>query len=555
MLSHIHIKNFAIIEEIDSSFEGGLSVITGETGSGKSIIIEAISLALGSRADSTYVRSGTDKAIVEVAFDDCPDFVFELLNEDPSSCEGQIIIRREINANGKSSCKINGSLVSLATLKQISAYLADIHGQYDHQSLLNEESHINLLDLYGAKEIGALKDELAKDFEIYHRAKNAYEALVASEDAYKQEAELKAFQLQELKSANLIIGEDEELREQISTMQNAGQIFANFAKSYELLYESSGSIIEKLSSVNAFLDENSGFNKKFESFKEISDDVYYRLEDLASEIRCERDKIDFSKSELDDAISREIQLNELCRKYKRSLAELIAYRDALASELSSNLDLDAHRKELFSTFEAAQKIVMKKASELSKMRKASAKKLEAEIEKQLSELSFNSARFRIFVDSDEKNLSSDGYDSVQFLLSANRGEIERPLSKIASGGEISRIMLAFKKALADFDKIPTMIFDEIDTGISGIAASVVGKKLREISNAHQIICITHLPQIAACSDIHYEIKKSSNDYVTKVELLRLSHEEKVKELARLLGGTSITDATIKNAEDLILYSH
>lgn len=551
MLSRIHIKNFAIIENIDTTFENGLNIITGETGSGKSIIIEAVSLVLGSRADSNFVRAGENKALIEIVFDDCPDFVFKKLDENPEEYENQLIIQRELTAQGKSTCKINGKMVPLATLKQISSSLADIHGQYDHQSLLNEDLHIDLLDLYGSKDISPLKETLEADFEEYKKAKSAYEKFVANEDAAKNMLELRAFELEELTKSNLIPNEDEELYEQINLLQNSEKIFNNFAESYKFLYEETGSVIEKMGRINDFLSDNASFNDRFQILAKTSEDLYYGLEDLASEIRAARDKTDFSEAELEELIIRETELKMLMRKYKRTLPSLIEYRDSLSSTIGESVDFDAQKENLFKTYSTLGEKVKSVALQLSEIRKKIASTLESEITGKLDELGFKDAKFSIAFETSEENLSASGMDKVQFLLSANRGTPPRPLAKIASGGEMSRIMLAFKSVLADFDEIPTMIFDEIDTGISGIAASVVGSKLREISKSHQIICITHLPQIAAAGDKNFEIHKFSDETTTKVTLTKLSAAEKINELARLLGGANITDATLKNAEDLI----
>lgn len=554
MLSHIHIKDFAIIEEIDTSFDNGLTMITGETGSGKSIIIEAVSLVLGSRADISFVRAGAEKALIEVAFDDCPDFIFDELGEDATECENQLIIQRELNSQGKSTCKINGKMVSLATLRNISSHLADIHGQYDHQSLLNEDLHIDLLDLYGSSSIKPLKEALEKTFIEYKKVKEQYEKLISDEDAARTALELKTFELEELSKANLREGEDEELAEQIHLLQNSERIFDNFANSYKLLYEDSSSVIEKLGQIKNFLAENAQFNDKFEALAQIIEDAYYKLEDLASEVRNSRDKIDFSEGDLEDLIIRETELKMLMRKYRKNLPELIKYQILLTNELAENLDIDSQKENLHKKYISLKTDVISTASELSSFRKKIASSLEADITKELSELHFANAKFSIAFETSEENLSASGMDKVQFLLSANRGTPEKPLAKIASGGEMSRIMLAFKNVLADFDQIPTMIFDEIDTGISGIAASVVAKKLKQIAKSHQIICITHLPQIAASSDSHFEIRKSSDESSTKVELTKLSDKEKVNEIARLLGGANITEVTLKSAEELISVS-
>lgn len=535
MISHISIKNFAIIENVEIDFHEGLNIITGETGAGKSIVIEAVSLALGSRADTAFVRSGKQKAVVQLA----------------GIHKGEeYVITREVSAAGKNLCKVNGELVTLAHLNMVCKKLADIHGQYDHQSLLNPDYHIKLVDLYKKESIFPARQKVADIFSQYREIQLALKHLLSDAAEAQRQRDFMAFEFEEIKKANPIAGEDEALEEQINLLQNSEMIYENLAGAYEL---ANGEESAALSGIKKSMDrigEIQEYSGELSEIYQQMQDSYYVLEELCSQIREIRDRTVFSPEELDQAISRLEVLNALKRKHNSSLEEIIAYGKELETRLHQVENIDESKAALTKRLKACEQDLKVASKELSTLRKEAAKELEGKILSELSELNFKDAQLVIEF-KENKEYTDSGIDLVEFMISTNKGEKLKPLSKIASGGEMSRIMLAFKKIVGDYDEIPTMIFDEIDTGISGITASIVGRKLKQIAENHQIICITHLPQIAAFGDHNYKIFKESDDTNTYTTVVPLKKEEEIEEIARLLGGINITETTLQSAKELI----
>lgn len=535
MISHISIKDFAIIEDVQIDFHEGLNLITGETGAGKSIIIEAVSLALGARADTAFVRSGKDKAIVQLAAD----------------CDGEeYVITREVSASGRNLCKINGEIVTLGQVSALCSRIADIHGQYDHQSLLNTEHHIDLVDLYSKDTISPLKEQVAAGYAAFRRADAELSSLLSGFAEKQRKKDFMAFELGEIDGADLKPGEDTELENRISLLQNSEKIYTALESAYGISYDSEQSASYALSKVLALVQDISQYSPELKSLDERISDIYYSLEDVCSDIRSIRDKSEFSPEELDIAISRLDEINRLKMKYGNSIEEIIAYRDKLEKSISEVDNIDELREKLTAEKNQTEAKLQKLSAQLSEARKKAAGALQEQILYELKDLNFRDADMVIdFRQADQ--YSAAGTDIVEFMITTNRGEALKPLAKVASGGEMSRIMLAFKKTVGDYDHIPTMIFDEIDTGISGITASIVGKKMCQIAQSHQIICITHLPQIAACKGHNFKIVKETRDNATFTNVIPLNSEEKAEEIARLLGGMNITETTIESAKELI----
>lgn len=555
MISHISIRDFAIIEELSVDLHPGLNIITGETGAGKSIIIEAVSVALGSRADTAFVRSGKDKAFITLVIDreDCD--VSDLLAENDIPNEDQLIIKREISSAGKSLCRVNGEIVPLSLLSKLCKKIADIHGQYDHQSLLNPEYHIRLLDLYNGKEIEPQKQVVSQLYHSYSAAKRELDTLKSSVSDAARKRDFMSYELSEIQNSKLQPGEDEALEEQIRLMQNSEHIYQNLSEAYELIFSGSPSAMESMGKGMRLLSDIADFSSDISAFSETVSDSYYKLEDLAAELRHYRDAISFSPEELDEAISRLDLIDGLKRKYGGSLERIFSYEKELAEALSNIENADSRLAELTSRMTALHGQLSDACEKLTSLRKAASKSMAEQITEELKALNFIDATLQIEFKPVAKNAyTENGVDAVEIMVSTNRGEPPKPLVKIASGGEISRIMLAFKRIIGDLDRIPTMIFDEIDSGISGITASIVGKKLREISQGHQIICITHLPQIAAYGQHHYRIQKNTDETTAHTTVVPLSEVEKVDEIARLLGGINITETTKKSAEELLRLS-
>ena len=542
MIRHISIRNFAIIENVEIEFHDGLNIITGETGAGKSIVIEAVSLALGSRADTAFVRSGEDKATVQMVAD----------------YDGQeYIITREISATGRNTCRINDNIVTLSALSSLCKQIADIHGQYDHQSLLDPENHIKLIDLYHKESIDPAKASVRMLYDEYTSLRKQLSDLRSQISEHQRQRDFMAFELQEIRDASLTSGEDDALEEQIALLQNSEKIYENLAGAYQISSESEYSLLSAMKQVSDMLAETGSYTSELNELSGRINDLYYEFQDACSEIRDLRDRTVFSPEELDQAIERIELINHLKRKHNRDIDGLLSYAEELESALQNIDNADEEIARLQSEIKKMEIALTGACNKLSDIRKASAAELQTLIAEQLLQLNFSDAEFAIDFQSlreagqEKPVFTPEGTDVVEFLIKTNVGEPLKPLSKIASGGEMSRIMLAFKKIIGDYDAIPTMIFDEIDSGISGIAASVVGRKLREIAQKHQIICITHLPQIAAYGAHHYRIHKESDGKMTYTSVDSLGSEEKIQEIARLLGGDNITETTLASARELI----
>lgn len=539
MISHIRIKDFAIIDTVDLDFHEGLNIITGETGAGKSIIIEAVSLALGSRADTAFIRSGKEKAVVQM--------IAELEGE-------EYVITRELSANGKNICRINDEIVPLAQLSKLCRRIADVHGQYDHQSLLNPENHLKLIDTYHSADIIPVLEQVSALYQSYSNTKYELSSLLSNQAEAERKRDFMRFELDEINSAKPYSGEDEELTQKLSLLQNSEKIYQNLSAIYSQLYEDSPSSADGIGKSLHLLQEISGFSNEINELQEGLNDIYYKLEDVVSGIRHFRDGITFSPEILEETINRLNILDGLKRKFGGSIDKVLEYRDKIELELDKIENIDALKERLLKEMLAYEAQLAEASSKLTALRKNAASGIEKRINEELVQLNFKDTSFTVCFYEDEKsvrNFTANGTDRIEFLITTNKGESPKPLVKIASGGEISRIMLAFKQIIGDFDRIPTMIFDEIDVGISGITASIVGKKLLDISKQHQIICITHLPQIAAFGDYHYKIDKTSSGEATHTTVTPLAQNEKIAEIARLLGGINITDTTLKSAEELI----
>lgn len=535
MINHINISNFAIIENTEIDFDHGLNIITGETGSGKSIVIEAISLALGSRADSAFVRSGADKAVVQLAGD----------------LDGEeIVITREVSSAGKNLCRLNGQIVTLGELLVTCRRLADIHGQYDNQSLLNCDNHINLVDRFHSSHIESIKENFSRCYEAYTSLKQKLSSLLSAETENLRKRDFYRFEVDEISSAQLHIGEDNELEERISMLQNSEKIYSAVEGTYEMLNGGENAVLSALGSGMNALQGIASYSREISSVADDYSDLFYRLEDISSSLRDIREKVTFSPHELDEAIARLNTIDGLKKKYGSTIEEILSYMDIVSEELYSIDNFDELKAQLTEDTDKALQELKIQADLLTEARRSSASELEKSIEKELKDLNFDSAQLSIEF-RELPDIGPNGKDQIEILISTNRGEPLKPLAKIASGGEISRIMLAIKNITGTYDSIPTMIFDEIDAGISGITASIVGRKLKEIARHHQIICITHLPQIAACGESHYRIYKEVTDEKTFTRVEKLNDNQTVDEIARLLGGENITDTTRKSALELL----
>ena len=534
MLDRIEITNFATIEHMAFDLGSSLNIITGETGSGKSVLVQAISTALGDRADISMIRNGTDKALIQV--------VGHIGDED-------VIISRELLRSGKSVSKLNGEIVSLAKLRDFCSEFVDIHGQYDNQQILDPENHILITDSYNH---GSIELELAKLSDLYkryHEVKREYDQLLRSESESRRQQDFYQFEFDYIDNLDLQPGEDDELREQLDLMRNSERIYEAVAGSYSKLTDDPsvlsvlGSCMNQLQGIASYSDELGDLS---ESFSEL----YYSLEDISSNLRNTSESINFSEDEIDLVSSRLSAIEDAKRKYNMSIEEIIAYKEELDGKLGIIHNLDDEKKRLSELIDKRYSELEAQAEVVSNIRKANAASLEREMIKELQDLAFANSEFKIEI-ARQDDISDLGYDGVEFLISTNPGEPLRPMAKIASGGEISRIMLAFKHIIGSSDSVETMIFDEIDTGISGKTALVVGHKLSEIANHRQILCITHLPQIAASGDDNFSIDKEISEGKSHTVITHLDEAGKLEMLARLISGAPNSSNALEAARELV----
>lgn len=555
MITHIKIQDFAIIDHLEVDFHEGLNVITGETGAGKSIIIEAISTALGSRADTTYVRTGKDKAIIQLTLDTSDERSQAFFEENGITPDDEAVIKREINKTGKSVCRINGEIVPVSLLSKFCRFLADIHGQYDHQSLLNAEQHVFLLDSFGGPELEKVRTTTEEVYHQYVDCSRQLNSLKNNLAAAQRQRDFMSFELDEINKIKPVLGEDDELAQRITLLENSQRIFERLSGAYELLFGEEQSVISQLNAVTHQLSDVAEFSADISGFNDQVSDAYYQLEDVAEELRRFKDNLTFSPEELEEAYKRQDLLDGLKRKHGGTLEAVLAYAKEVEQSLTKIDNADAEIEALTRNLGIYRDQLKLASSRLSQLRHDAAELMSQKINAELLELNFQNAQFVVDFKEQEKTVyTANGIDMVEFLISTNKGETPKPLAKIASGGEISRIMLAMKRITGELDYIPTLIFDEIDSGISGITASIVGKKLVQIAENHQVMCITHLPQIAACGEHHYKIQKTDNDESTVSTVVPLSEEERVDEIARLLGGINITETTRESAKELLALS-
>ena len=536
MITHVSIKDFAIIENIDIEFFPGFNVITGETGSGKSIIIQAISLAFGARADSTSISTGKDKAKIQVVFENDSD---------------TYILSREITSKGKSLCKINDDIVTVKTLYDFSKNFVDIHGQYDNQYLLHPENHIKILDDFGFESLSKLKTEMSLSYKNYVSIRKKLKALLDKQKTFQENSDFVKYQLKELDDIDPKLGEYEEISERINILKNAKLITDNLSECHNLISENPASVTDALASCIKLLDEAEKYQNNLSKMKNELSDCYYRLSDISSDLRKLTDTESYNGNDLEAYIERHEMLKKLVNKYgsiKNSIQKREEFRNNFNDNNASEKEIQALKNQLM----IMQKELIENASNLSKERRSIADYLSEKINTELNQLGFKNVVFSIDFKTSEKTVyTENGMDNIEFMISTNLGENPKAVAKIASGGEISRIMLAFKSVLSYSDNVDSMIFDEIDTGISGNAANIVGKKLLKLSEKKQIICITHLPQIAAKGNEHYKIIKEVTENHTATNILRLNYEDRIDEIARFLGGENITSIARKNAEELL----
>ncbi len=549
MLSLLHIENIAVIESADISFDRGFNVLTGETGAGKSIVIDAISAILGERAYRDMIRTGTNKASVRAVFTDVPQLSW--FEENGVEYDSETVIQRQIHLDGKNVCRVNGSLVSVNILRKLGIQLINIHGQHDSASLFDEDNHLSFLDAFADNE--ALRLDYSEKYAAVAKLRREIESLTMDEGEKLRRMETLKYQIAEIEKADLQPGEDEELEDRRKLLQNAEKIADGMNDAVENIYGSDDAdgAASMLATAERSLARISRFSDAISALHDKVADLMYQVQDIAEEVRDARDDLAYSADELEQIESRLDVIHRLRRKYGTTCQDILDYLAKARQELDEIEFADDHLERLNKKLHKAEKTAWDAALTLRENRKTTAKSMSQRILTELAQLDMPRVQFSC--EFTELELTGNGADAVAFYMSANAGEALKPLSKVASGGELARIMLAMKNVLAERDQVATLIFDEVDTGVSGRAAQKVAEKLRSVAAHKQVLCVTHLPQLAALANTHLLIAKSERDGRTFTSVTPLDIEGRKRELARIIGGTNITETTLKSAEEMLGY--
>lgn len=547
MLSLLHIENIAVIECSDISFNRGFNVLTGETGAGKSIIIDAISAILGERAYRDMIRTGTNKASVRAVFTEVPELSWFETNG--VVYDSETVIQRDIYLDGKNVCRVNGALVSVSILRQLGVQLINIHGQHDSASLLDEENHLGILDGFAANE--ELRCQYTQRYQAVSSLRREIQHMSMDESEKLRRIETLRYQIEEIEKANLKPGEDEALEQRRKFLQNAEKLSSGIEQVVACLYgdDETDGAVSLLAEAGNTLSRLVRYTDAYVSLQERLEDLMYQVQDVSEEMRASRDELSYSADELEQIESRLDVIHRLRRKYGATCEDILQYCDNAKQELDQIEFADDHLERLKTKLKQAEDMAWEAATELRRVRRSTAQVLSQRILTELSQLDMPGVQFSC--EFGEKELSADGADSVVFYMSANAGEALKSMSKVASGGELARIMLAMKNVLAEMDQVSTLIFDEVDTGVSGRAAQKVAQKLRSVAAHKQVLCVTHLPQLAALADTHFLIAKEERDGRTYTSVTPLDLEGRKQELARIIGGTNITQTTLKSAEEML----
>lgn len=564
MLKTLHVKDYALIERVDVEFDTGLNIITGETGAGKTILIGALGLLLGERASTEVVRKGTDKSIVEGIFNVKGNKKVEsILQQNEVDFSPELIIRREISLKGSNRCFVNDTPVQLSTVKELGDILVDLHGQHEHQSLLRTETHIEYLDSSGDTE------DLLRTYKWLYKSLNnltdELKELKKKEASLTEKKNLYEFQIKEIDAVSPEMGEEDTLENQLVVLENSERLQLLTSELYRALYESEGSVYDSLMKMKNEINELVKIDKSFNETNKEYESAVTIINEIANNLRDYSNKIEFDLEKLESIRERLGAISLLKKKYGGSLKAVLEHRKKIGDEFSEAENYSDKIEELESKIKTVRGNCGSAAEKLSTKRKETAKKITKDIVELLKQVGIPNSKFEVeilnnpAVNSDDFILvkgksfkfNSSGYDNVQFFISTNIGEDVKPLAKVASGGEISRIMLSLKTVLAKTEKLPLLIFDEIDTGVSGHVAQKVGQTLRLLAFRHQVIAITHLPQISALADQHYVVEKTETNKRVTSRIRKLNNVERIKEVAKLMSGENITEASIKGAKELM----
>ena len=547
MLSLLHIENIAVIECADISFDAGFNVLTGETGAGKSIVIDAISAILGERAYRDMIRTGTSKASVRAVFTHVPELPWFF--ENGVEYDPETVIQREVYLDGKNICRVNGSLVSVSILRKLGIQLINIHGQHDSAALFDENNHLSYLDAFGNHE--ALLADYSEKYNAVARLRREIEKMTMDESEKLRRMETLRYQIAEIEKANLEAGEDEMLEARRKILQNAEKLSDGINAAVECLYggDDTDGAASLLAEAERELARLSRYTDAFSALHEKVADLMYQVQDAAEEARDARDDLSYSADELEQIEARLDVIHRLRRKYGATCADILEYLEKAREELDQIEFADDHVERLKGKCHKAEKEAWAAALTIRDRRKQAAQALSERILTELAQLDMPKVQFScVFT---ELDLTPIGADAAAFYMSANAGEALKPMSKVASGGELARIMLAMKNVLAEQDRVNTLIFDEVDTGVSGRAAQKVAEKLRSVAKTKQVLCVTHLPQLAALANTHLLIAKEERSGRTYTTVTPLDIEGRKKELARIIGGANITETTLKSAEEML----
>lgn len=555
MLIDLQVKNFALINKVNVNFKAGLNILSGETGAGKSIIIGALDLLLGARANTEVIRSGKEAAYISASFQ--PDEI-EIINDILNKAgiekeESGILIAREIRENGRNRTLINGQLATLKIVKKISRYLIDIHGQHEHQLLLDQGSHLMILDAFVGQKINKLKNEIEKLYQKLKKIKAELAEIEIDDSERARKLDIINFQIKEIEAAELQKGEYQELKEEFKTLSHGEDIYKITAKTIDTLsgddYSSNG-LVDSLASLKNNFDQLKDYNQELAELNKTFADIYYGLEEFILDLRDFEGNFNYDQEKIKIISDRLDLLNSLLKKYGDDIEEILLYLDELYLKRDRLENVEEKISALIKDKKSLKAKILKKAKKLSQIRKKEAKILEAKLQAELQELAMEDVRFEVSFS--QKEISATGIDQIEFLISPNRGEELKSLAKIASGGELSRIMLSLKTITAGLDQVDTLVFDEVDSGVGGKTAAKMAAKLSQISKERQIICITHLPQLASAASHHFLIEKKKGEKRTFTQINPLNHKERIKEIARMIGGEVITEKTFAHAEEMIL---
>lgn len=550
MLLNLHVKNLALIEEVDVDFEKGLIVLTGETGAGKSLILGSVNIALGNKASKDMIRKGTDYSLVELTFLVSENCAKQLKKYDIYMEEDNIVTVTRKISEGRSISKINGETVNIKTLKNVMSLLIDIHGQHDHQSLLYTKNHLDILDKFAKDSVLELKEKIKEEYSKYTKLIKKLEEFNIDEGQKAREIEFAEYEVNEIESANLKPEEDVQVEEEFKKLSNSKEIVSALSEIYNALsYETAGGLGDIIN--KAVMDINSikGMDEKISQFQTELYDIDNLCRELTSQIYDYNSGMDFNPEYVREVEERLDVINHLKLKYGNSIEEILRYKEEKKEYLEKLNNMTDEMESVKNQISELEGTLNNLCTKLSEQRKKAAKELEVLVKQALVDLNFIAVEFEIQITRKE-SIGENGFDNVEFMISTNPGESVKPLVKVASGGELSRIMLAIKSILATEDDIDTLIFDEIDTGISGQTAMKVAEKMAKISRNHQVICISHLSQIAAMADSHYLIKKTADENSTTTSIKKLTRQQSIEELVRINGGSGITEAGLIHATEM-----